>query len=37
MNNLKLIQASWITRKVQASDRPWLDIIREEIEKIKGE
>ena len=41
MSNIQRVQASFIQRKVQKeyeqSGRDWLDIIEEEIEKIKNE
>ena len=36
MNNIARIQATYITRKVQESERGWLDVIAEEVRKIKG-
>lgn len=41
MSNIQRVQASFIQRKVQKeyeqSGRDWLEIIEEEIEKIKNE
>ena len=38
MSNIQIVQAAWITRKVQKqNNRPWLEVIQEEIRKIKSE
>ena len=38
LKNIKIVQAAWITRKVQEqNDRPWLEVIQEEVKKIKNE
>ena len=38
LKNIKKVQAAWITRKVQEqNDRPWLEVIQEEVKKIKNE
>lgn len=35
MKNIKIVQASFITRKVQQSNKPWKEVIAEEVEKLK--
>lgn len=37
MSNIDLVHAAYVQRKVQeAEQRRWADVIKEEVEKIKG-
>ena len=36
MNNIERIQLNYIVRAVEKSIRPWNEVIREEVDKIKS-
>ena len=37
MSNIDLVHAAYVERKVQEAERRrWADVIKEEVEKIKG-
>ena len=36
MNNIERIQLNYIVRAVEKSTRPWNEVIREEVDKIKS-
>lgn len=40
MKNIKIVQAAWISRKVQEiskkTDKDWIDLINQEIQNLKN-